>query len=678
MSTTKPDVLEPQSRYIGTAQLYITKDGSWSIGTDTKTLVQVRFGDIARIDDSTFGFSAVAVDKTSSGYRLFVKSDADGATIVEVKVDASGNVDPASVAVLTSAQVYAAENTLAFDLNGNGGLGAEPVVVEGGAVNIYVSAEGIYQVGTDPANLVTLKLGGQGLTDKILPAGWEIVELVPSNVGFEVFAQAPTGEIYDALFNASGEYTGGQLLDATQLAAVETSKGIDINGDSSLAAPAGWTSVIKDAFLKGQLDAALAANGHLTHGQLAALMGAVIQEHKTAGNTPISSIELADLQALAGRGKALFTGGTNAHPNAAEYLSFAFSKIVEGSPANSFYTGGQAKAADLGNLAANSPLATLEKLVDKWLLGGDLPTPTAGGDPATGKASTTTGVYAQASGNLIVEGATPADIKQGLSGNCYFVAALVAIADVNPAAITSMIVDNGVVNGSHTWGVRFYDAAGQANWVTVNDKLPVADAGGTTLIFGSSGTAGNNVANTELWVPLLEKAYAQANTLKFLPTAEKVGVNSYWAVEGGQGDPIAQILGGKVTAYSFVQGSNFGDNKFITAEYVNRNDATALAAFEKLFIAALNGGKAIWIGADNPTSDSFGNKLLVGSHAFAGIDADKSNPNNSTIAIWNPWGVSALPVPPGPVEGGGHLSPFATYDLITLIGIPGIDIMIGG
>lgn len=680
MSSSKPEVLEAYSRYIGTAELFINTDASWSIGPNTMSLVQVYFGDIAKINDDTFGFSAVAVESSGTGYTLYVRSDADGATIVQVKIDAAGAVDAASITVLGADQLYGAENSTGKDLNNSGGLGAEPVCVEGGATNLYKSATGNYQLGPDAAHLTSMTLGGQPLNDKILPAGWKIVETLPNATGFEVFAKAPTGDVYDATFSADGAYTGGAILGATELAAKETAAGVDINGDNSLPAAAGWTSVLKNALIKEKVDAAVAADGHITYAKLVSVMDSVIQAHKAAGDSPITADEVADLQALAGRGKALFATATGSGGDAGDYLAYVFSKMVESSPANDFYTGGQTKPVDLGNLAANVPLGTLEKLVDKWLLGGDLPTPTAGGDTATGKAATTVAVYTKVTGTLVVDGVTPNDIKQGAFGDCYLVATLSSVADVKPSAITSMIVDNGEVNGTHTWGVRFFDANGQANWVTVNDQLPVAEAGATTLVFASSGTAGNSTTNTELWVPLIEKAYAQANSLKFLPTAEKSGVNAYYAVEGGQGDPIAQILGGgKVTAYSFRTGVGFGDNPFIEAQYVDPSNADALAAFTATFKAALNGGKAIWIGADNPTTDSFGNKLLVGSHAFAATDHDKADPNNLTIDIWNPWGVSPLPSPPGPVQGGAdYLSPFGNYDLAALIGVPGIDIMIGG
>ena len=100
----------------------------------------------------------------------------------------------------------------------------------------------------------------------------------------------------------------------------------------------------------------------------------------------------------------------------------------------------------------------------------------------------------------------------------------------------------GVVDGMRSWGVRFFDAKGQTHWVTVNDMLPTVPGDNTKLAYG--GPADKSL-NGEIWVPLLEKAYAQANTLGILPRSENKGKNSFMAVEGGGGDPIVQMQGGK-------------------------------------------------------------------------------------------------------------------------------------
>ena len=68
---------------------------------------------------------------------------------------------------------------------------------------------------------------------------------------------------------------------------------------------------------------------------------------------------MADLQALAARGAAAFAG----NGSAADYLSYVFSRLVEGSDANRFYQGGAAQRSELGSLAAGSSPELLDKLL---------------------------------------------------------------------------------------------------------------------------------------------------------------------------------------------------------------------------------------------------------------------------------------------------------------------------
>ena len=71
-----------------------------------------------------------------------------------------------------------------------------------------------------------------------------------------------------------------------------------------------------------------------------------------------------------------------------------------------------------------------------------------------------------------------------------------------------MIIDNGVdPRRLHSWTVRFYDN-GVADYVTVNNQLPVNAAG--TLVFDGYGTSTSAVPRA-LWIALIEKAYAQWN-----------------------------------------------------------------------------------------------------------------------------------------------------------------------
>lgn len=64
-------------------------------------------------------------------------------------------------------------------------------------------------------------------------------------------------------------------------------------------------------------------------------------------------------------------------------------------------------------------------------------------------------------------GATYTDVDQGVLGDCYFIAALGAIAKSSVAAIQNMFI----ANGDNTWTVRFY-AGSTPDYVTADRLLP--------------------------------------------------------------------------------------------------------------------------------------------------------------------------------------------------------------
>ena len=193
--------------------------------------------------------------------------------------------------------------------------------------------------------------------------------------------------------------------------------------------------------------------------------------------------------------------------NIVNYVLVLANDVVNGNAANAHYLG-----QTLGNLAAGSSNAQLEKLIDKWFYGTDL--------PATGGYSYDTVTAGTLYGS---SGPSHADEKQGNLGDCYLISALGSVADSSQAAAKNMIIDNG----DGTWTVRFY-SNGTADYVTVNSQLPVDSKG--NLIFdgyGTSSTSGSNV----LWLELLEKAYAQWNETG--REGRSAAANSYASIEGG-------------------------------------------------------------------------------------------------------------------------------------------------
>jgi hypothetical protein len=110
--------------------------------------------------------------------------------------------------------------------------------------------------------------------------------------------------------------------------------------------------------------------------------------------------------------------------------------------------------------------------------------------------------YQRQSGELYAKGGPRAeDIQQGGLGDCYFLASLTAVVADNPEAVRDAIRNNH----DGTYSVRFYDEGRREVWVTVSRNLPV-DAAGNLLYARAKDRDGDN--KMELWVPLMEKAYA--------------------------------------------------------------------------------------------------------------------------------------------------------------------------
>ncbi|MBI3182037.1 MAG: hypothetical protein HYZ28_07815 [Myxococcales bacterium] len=124
-------------------------------------------------------------------------------------------------------------------------------------------------------------------------------------------------------------------------------------------------------------------------------------------------------------------------------------------------------------------------------------------DPAVlNKDSGSLGYSAVEGGQLFVESASYDDVVQGSIANCYMVSAFSALAHANPDLVKNAIRDNG--DGSFT--VRFHEQRGyggapQPVEVVVDGDLPSSALGPSRY--------GKARESKELWVSILEKAYAQ-------------------------------------------------------------------------------------------------------------------------------------------------------------------------
>ena len=96
---------------------------------------------------------------------------------------------------------------------------------------------------------------------------------------------------------------------------------------------------------------------------------------------------------------------------------------------------------------------------------------------------------------------TPADVRQGSIGNCWFLSAISALAE-RPGRIERVFV-NDDVSANGIYAVNFY-SLGVPHTVIVDDYLPIEEYWGTAYtVFSKMGP------DAALWAPILEKAFAK-------------------------------------------------------------------------------------------------------------------------------------------------------------------------
>jgi Calpain family cysteine protease len=265
--------------------------------------------------------------------------------------------------------------------------------------------------------------------------------------------------------------------------------------------------------------------------------------------------------------------------NMQDHVRVLSNKVVNGDVANANYQG-----ESLGNLYADSSSEQMEKLIDKWFFGGDRPKTT--GEDYTYKRA--------ASGSLFQNGVSYQDIKQGAIGDCYFFAALGAIAYHSPSKIENMFIDNN----DDTYTVRFYNQ-GVADYVTADKYLPTDSSG--RFVYASKGSSDDS--NNELWVALAEKAYAQINESGWIG---RDNTNSYNGIVSG----MDKVVVNQVT------GINTGSS------YLN---------FDSMVSTFKNGGFMSVGSKDDKTADN-----VVPNHAYTVVGYDSST---QKFTLFNPWGV---------------------------------------
>lgn len=225
-------------------------------------------------------------------------------------------------------------------------------------------------------------------------------------------------------------------------------------------------------------------------------------------------------------------------------------------------------------------------------------------DPALLDKHAQTGSYDWLPGTLFKDGAQAEDVVQGSIANCYMVAAFAAIAKQSPEVLENAIRDNGDgtftvrLHATNSWGLP----TGQQTEVTVDGELPVA---GTSLQYGKGAD------RTELWVGILEKAFAQSK-------------GGYEAIgNGGSAGTVLTALTGR-------------KSETITLASPALSDAQV---FERIQSTLARGGAVCAGTHGKDRADLYTNSGLYAWHAYTVMGTSVEN-GVQYVELRNPWGRS--------------------------------------
>ncbi|XP_005105403.1 calpain-A [Aplysia californica] len=203
---------------------------------------------------------------------------------------------------------------------------------------------------------------------------------------------------------------------------------------------------------------------------------------------------------------------------------------------------------------------------------------------------------------LITNGVTRDDIKQGILGDCWFLSSCAAVSR-RDQLVTKIIPANQVLSGPMYNGLIRFNFWRFGEWVMVviDDRLPTVKK---KLIYGQSKDP------KEFWVALMEKAYAKLH-------------GSYEALEGGiTMDALVDLTGGLAERYELTE---YDPSLYKLILRAHKSGA---------FIACSRKGD--W--RSSTKADANG---LIPGHAYTVIDITKIKHKmgeEKLLRVRNPWG----------------------------------------
>jgi hypothetical protein len=405
---------------------------------------------------------------------------------------------------------------------------------------------------------------------------------------------------------------------ATRAVQITVSEGTTQATSSLILVNPDWFSEnLSDPAIQSRARTDYQRDGSITYSDWLGLFTAA--ENENPGR--IAPEEMASFQTLVANAPYL---------NMTPSVSVLAGKVINGDPTNNTYNSLQyglyVQTTALGNLAVGRPTVSLQDMVSKWFLGVNYPDTTINGLVYSYQVVANQPLFAAGESSSQVN---YYDVTQGQIGDCWLMASTAEAAYKDPAAIWNMFTYDGISpdNGAAVYTVRFFRPNGTADYLTVDTELPQGGAvfaHPTHTIPSPSLTSFDNLRSplanpsttTELWVALLEKAYAQENTEGWLPSNSS-GSNSYQALN--------------YISHVSVAGTDQILHALTGIAATGSNSVTASA-----LLSAEQNSQMIVLGTGSP-SYKINGAYIEGGHVYAVVGY---NTHTQLYTVFNPWGLN--------------------------------------
>jgi len=243
----------------------------------------------------------------------------------------------------------------------------------------------------------------------------------------------------------------------------------------------------------------------------------------------------------------------------------------------------------LASVSNTDPSAALEAAVDDSERLRDLQKPVDG----------PTRLFVKGAGDAAAIDAN--DVRQGQLGDCYLLGSLGALAKEDPRVIRDMVHENKDAVGNVTsYAVDLYQRRPPLDQLAkVSVTVSAKELSNAAARFGDTDAAGNH----EVWVKVIEKAYAQLN-------------GGYSKIAGGHPAAAMEALTGLPATERWASGYSF--------DQLQRD----LAAGRPVCLTTVPAGD---------TGPSFDKLKLRASHCYTVIDC-KLESGQPMVRLANPWG----------------------------------------